>query len=361
MSSSAATRACVAPLDDPLIAAPPPDSHAVQAHSRLPDNRPVPAPHERPRIVLVTLDYERGTVTLVRSDRKEARFPVDLAGGRGAALACVQYVPGADVLLAQTRQGEDLFLELPRPGAEDQLAGRPVVYLDQNKWSEIANARHDPSRVRDPQDREAALLLGHWADSKRLVLPASGGHHFETTKWGDATRRRRLGLTVVGLSRGWQMRDPVSVRRDEFHDMFRHRTAGGTGLRHTPVFTLLPDVVHGEWRGGHTWQPSEDLPADDAFRLRALVNATATIEVLLDDDRVKPGVDPGWVAHNRELGARLAGRALDTQQKRREIDVALFTEFGLEIEEEARQAGNAPDHFDEWRRREGAAGLRDLP
>lgn len=316
---------------------------------------------EQPRIVLVTLDHENGAVTITRSDKKEDRFPLDLTAGRPGALARVYYVPGRDGLLARTRAGEDLFLELPRRAAEDELAGRPVVYLDQNKWSEVANAREDPSRVRHPDDRDAALLLAHWADTKRLVLPASGGHHFETTKWGDAARRRRLGLTVVGLSRGWQMRDPVSVRRDEFHDMFRHLTAGGTGLRHSPVFTLAPDVLHGAWRGGPGWEPAEDLPPDDALLLRALVNATVTIEVLLDPDRVEPGADRGWAAVNQDFGARLAGTGLDAQQKRRQIDGALFREFGLEIAEEAEAAGATPRQLDEWLRQEGAGGLSDLP
>lgn len=45
------------------------------------------------------------------------------------------------------------------------------------------------------------------------------------------------------------MRDPVQVRRDELHDMFRRLHHGGTGLRmRRPVFTLDPDVMFGRWR-----------------------------------------------------------------------------------------------------------------
>lgn len=46
-------------------------------------------------------------------------------------------------------------------------------------------------------DRDAALRLAELAADRRIVLPASGGHLFETGKWTDPDRRYRLGLTIA--------------------------------------------------------------------------------------------------------------------------------------------------------------------
>lgn len=53
-----------------------------------------------------------------------------LATGQDSALARLRYVPGHDGLLADTRAGGRRVLRTAAPRRGDQLAGRPVVYLD---------------------------------------------------------------------------------------------------------------------------------------------------------------------------------------------------------------------------------------
>ena len=115
------------------------------------------SPDSPPAIVLVTMDIEAATVIFTRSDGKEARFPLTLGGDiRQDALARPHFCPGWDGVLATTRAGEDVFLELPRHDGADQLSGRLVVYLDQNQWNTLAKAVAGASSVPDP-DRDAAV------------------------------------------------------------------------------------------------------------------------------------------------------------------------------------------------------------
>jgi hypothetical protein len=306
------------------------------------------------------MDIEAATVIFSRSDGKEARFPLSLGGEiRQDAVARLHFCPGWDGVLATTRAGEDVFLELPRHDGANQLSGRLVVYLDQNQWSTLAKAVASASSVPDP-DRDAALRLVEWADERMIILPASSGHHYETTKWGDTDRRYGLGLTVLKASRGWQMRDPVQVRRNEFHDLFRRLHFSGEGSRAAPVFTLEPGALYGEWRSTPYAAPS-DFPAEAAFLTEALTSASVSISILLDSQRVEPGPDNGWAAANQRFSDWLDGESRDAQQKRKSIDVFVLSDLSGEIAAEAHAAGITPDQMSDWVRRRGAPGLAGLP
>ncbi len=110
--------------------------------------------------------------------------------------------------------GQEVEAELPRRTAE-RADDRVVVYLDQNHWSQLARARRDPP-PRDTRPHEAAAALEALVASRSIVVPASGGNFVETVPlYGQ--RRVRLAETIVGVSRGWQMRHPLDVRRAELH------------------------------------------------------------------------------------------------------------------------------------------------
>jgi hypothetical protein len=174
-----------------------------------------------------------------------------------------------------------------RKATGDQLAGRLVVYLDQNQWSLIDNTRHDAARDGD-NNHEAVRQLTEWVKQRRIVLPASSGHYYETTKRFDTGKRYRLGLTILQLSRGWQMRDPLQVRRDELQRAFRSRLTQAVGARDTDVFTLAPNVIHSASRGTEPYTSPSGFPSDAAFQHEALTSATALIDVMLDTEHLEP-------------------------------------------------------------------------
>lgn len=100
-----------------------------------------------------------------------------------------------------TVAGDAIAFELPSGEDQEQVAGRLVVYLDQNQWSVLSKASDMTSRIPD-EDREAAMRLEDLARDRALVLPASSAPYQETTKWSNHADRYRLGLTILQLSRG---------------------------------------------------------------------------------------------------------------------------------------------------------------
>lgn len=151
------------------------------------------------RVVLAVLDRATSTITLVRSERKEARFP--LAAGAFEAtsgIARMSYAPDASSVYMETIHGESIFAELPTVKDSAPRHARPVVYLDQKDWSALANTLYGPRKVPDAE-RHAAEKLIAWARNKKILLPMSSGHMAETCKWTNDKERYRLALTIVQL------------------------------------------------------------------------------------------------------------------------------------------------------------------
>ncbi|MBH1936938.1 hypothetical protein I5Q34_22150 [Streptomyces sp. AV19] len=170
-------------------------------------------------VVLVTVDRGSDTFVMVRSDGKEARLPLDSPMFEPTSLLSrVSYPPTFEGLVAETLKGDSIVFELPRFDGGDQQANRFVVYLDQNKWRLVSDASRG-QQSGTPEDRDAALRLVEWSAERKIILPASSGRYYETTKWSNAEGRYRLGLSILQLSRGWQLRDPLQVWRDELGPM----------------------------------------------------------------------------------------------------------------------------------------------
>lgn len=315
----------------------------------------------QPKITLISMDRETSSIVFTRSDGKEARFSLeDSPFAETSALSSLHYTPSFDALLAITRAGDDIVFELPKPNNGGQLDGRLLVYLDQNQWSAVGNALHSPAKVAD-EDLDAAGQLVQLVQQRRIVLPASSGHYYETTKRFDTQKRYELGLTVLQLSRGWQMRDPIQVRRNEIHDAFRRRLPGEPKSRNGAVFTLLPNVLQGPWRGETSYVPPADFPPDVAFQHQALTSATALIDVMLDAERIEPGPETGWALANQQFSDWLDGEVRDYQQKRKSIDALLLSDLQTEIAEEAYAAGATLEQFQTWFPRELMEDIRQLP
>jgi hypothetical protein len=314
-----------------------------------------------PTVVLITVDRATSSTVFTRSDGKEARFPLrDSPFEDTSTLSRLHFTPAVDGLLAVTRAGDEIALELPRRNDDGQLAGRLIVYLDQNQWSTLDEALHDGAGGGD-ENRDVALQLADWVKKKRIVLPASAGHYYETTKRFDIGKRYRLGVTVLQLSRGWQMHDPLQVRRDELQAALRRRLAHTVGKRNMTVFTLAPNVIYSAVRGTEPYMSPPDFPPDAAFRLEPLTSATSQIDAMLDTERIEPGADSGWTAANQQFSDWLDGENRDSQQKRKAIDAFLLTDLQTEIADEAHALGVPLEQFRHWMLRQATEDIRHLP
>ena len=123
------------------------------------------------------------------------------------------------------------------------MRGRPTIYLDQNHWSTLANTIHQPDRVTDEQERTAAEQLIELAKAREVVLPMSSAHLSETAKQADPEQRYQRALTIAQLAGGWQLRDPLDLRRFELRQALTIRYRRRCLVPPAPI-TLEPGAVH---------------------------------------------------------------------------------------------------------------------
>jgi len=75
-----------------------------------------------------------------------------------------------------------------------------IIYLDQNKWIDLARAAKSPTEF--PDLYALLVSLARDVEAGRLVLPLSSTTIYETHKINDPDRRRHLAFVQATLSRG---------------------------------------------------------------------------------------------------------------------------------------------------------------
>jgi hypothetical protein len=88
-------------------------------------------------------------------------------------------------------------VELTGPQA---VASPKIVYLDQNKWIDLARAVKDPDGY--PEHYSVLEKLVEGAKAGRLIVPLTRTNIYETHKISDPGRRHDLAFTQVTLSQG---------------------------------------------------------------------------------------------------------------------------------------------------------------
>jgi hypothetical protein len=154
-----------------------------------------------------------------------------------------------------------------------------ILYLDQNKWIELAREYHGRSNSSAAQralERMAPLIT-----DGRLVAPLSAIHYMETHRHPDPSRRKRLGRCMIALSRGCTVAPWKLVLRHEVSRALRRTNLSiteiplaylGRGLRHAFGQELEPYQVPEELR--HV------MPVDLRKRIEATVEASLEASAL---------------------------------------------------------------------------------
>jgi len=266
-----------------------------------------------------------------------APIPPDLhVGWEGLARSVIDLADRTLELTLQT--GESLILEVGwSDGGDRPPVDRPIVYLDQNHWVTLAQYAHAPDRIRREADRQAAAELIPLARSGAVILPLSAAHLRETAPTGK--HRRDMALTMLELSRGWQMRNPLSVRRGELA-----AAISGVEPRCDAVFTLEPDVVFTESNPVPT---PHDFPPVWQEMHRRVVSATATVAAMLGED--DPADDPGAAERDRWLQGYRTHIGRVQRQKPRPLEVRMIAHHTLlaDLDEETKRAALLADASDE--------------
>ena len=320
----------------------------THANSATPTSRSDP----RARVLLDT-DYVSGVATVFRSDGKYAELR--LPPRPDSPIARSVHLLGFPYLVATTDRGEDVAVELPTLANLAPLRGRPVVYLDQQAWSKLALAQHQPE-VLPPEELGAALWLIDLVSKWAVVLPYSNGVLTETTHWTNREKRRRLALTIATLSRGWQMLDPLALRSAEMQSVV------GVDPNKWPlptVWTLEPGAASAA--RGDRFDAGEGLPPDLALTANAASSTIAVFATILDNDPVERAEPDGWA--NR--WAALADHVRETQKPAHltalAVHAAVISDAGQELARAAASVGCAPEVFSTWLNDAARDDLRRLP
>jgi hypothetical protein len=235
------------------------------------------------------------------------------------------------------------------------LGDRTVVYLDQKDWRTLRDVRYEPDSIPSSEEREAATALIRLVEEREVILPFSSAHLMETTKWPDEDRRYELGLTILQLSRGWQMRDPLSIREGEVRAALTHR-GQVSNLRVPNVITLAPNAVHSG--RSEPYRPSTLMSPRDALATRALASLQSYFAVMLDEDGIEVVEVPGWTARQQQMSDWIAHARPSRQAADERLDRFFIEDTSYEIARAAHAVGMGQSQLLAWVEH-GAA--RDVP
>jgi hypothetical protein len=252
----------------------------------------------------MSVEMKDGSVRTKRADRSLTE--------RDDRVARVAFDVGDRELELLLADGSTVTIEVGSPGLGDAPSpGRLVVYLDQLHWITLARQIHAPDKV-NGTERAAADLIIRLARERNLILPLSSAHLTETAQT-DGAWRAHLATVMLDFSRGWQMRNPVSVRHRELCAALEGRNPVAA-----EVFTLEPHVI---FASGLSRVTSPDsFPAEWQELIARLTAVTAIYDVMLMDDRVS--IDEGlaiatrWATSHYELALYLRNERAGRERTR---------------------------------------------
>lgn len=281
------------------------------------------------------MDFQQQLATIELSDGQRQTFPMPAA----FAAAGVPFVRSAfdftsNTLSFTVPSGDQLIVEVGTAGAADgPPAGRPVVYLDQLHWVSLAQQRHAPKKLNEATASAATTLI-ELAEAQRILLPLSAGHLTEMAHL-EGRWREDLGLTIMALSRGWQMRNPVAVRQAEFVLAMR-----GEPPRALDVLTLQPEVL---FAASQPSGPASDLPPPFDDLLPRITWASAVYAAVLDGEAVdmREGHEAAdrWAADFPRLAKYMREHKTSADHARINTRARLIADLGNETAMAAQRRG----------------------
>lgn len=282
----------------------------------------------------------------------ELRLPPDFRS--------VTYVPGDQTLTLTCPSGDILTIEVSDGISQaDRRAGRPAIYLDQNKWVVLAQAIYSPDRVHQ-KELPAALRLIQLARDERVILPLSAGHLVETGRT-DRAWRAHLAPLMIQLSRGWFMRDPILVRRTEL-GLILAADATSSPAAVPDVITLDPSQLS-DW---FVLSPeAADLPAE-LIDLQATLSLVTSLYALLIENEATHSVAgyeaaAEWAASHHRLAVEL-GTNSKARHLSRDLTRSLFlTDLGMDLPQAVCLSGMSPSAFKVWLEDEAETDLVAAP
>jgi hypothetical protein len=222
------------------------------------------------------LDRQLAIVELPDGSRHELPLPRTLLP-REAGLRQAVYHSAEAELEVTLPAGDKVTLEMVDPGGRIRRVSEPVVYLDQLHWVTLAQSRWAPEKVATGERAAAAELIA-LARSREIIVPLSSANMTETTQM-DGRHRRHMATMLLSVSRGWQMRNPITVRGAEIRAAL---TGADPSVR--GVFTLDPGAV---FAGGLAApEAPADFPPEWQRWFQTMTSVNAMVAAIIDDDGI---------------------------------------------------------------------------
>lgn len=304
------------------------------------------------RIESTIVDFEEGYVEVSAVDGRVIRLPGDswatLPGDGPLDFKRVTFRPRDLVITMITPRDEELEAEVFDYGdMAERREGRPVVYLDQNKWVQIALALHRPERVHGPE-LEPTFRLIEMARAKELILPVSSGHSIEI---GPLFGKRRLDIAVqmVGLSRGWIMADPLRVRASELRALFSSLDDDSIGSIEESVFTLDSRHFHSE--AAPPDLSRSGVPPEAVLLADALSGTQAVLATLLESEGApREGVEEAsrWASLHGQLARHLVSEPRNKSHLRTITLHAFLSDLGDDLFHALHESGTTSSEYERW-------------
>lgn len=215
-------------------------------------------------------------------------------------------------VMSITTKGDLIITEGFNPASPPPFNGRPSIYLDQNRWRTVSDVLHDPTRVKDTAERNAAQDLIDLASDGHIVLPLSMGHMLETEGlFGE--RRYEVGLTMAKLSGGWQIRHPLDIWKHEAELTIRGHLRLLEGAPVVHPITTEPGALFGS---DTTLGISDEMSDGDKF-LAMLTMPCVVLDLLVDPECAPKHQLAEWVDHHVRITAQMHAENVPKNQRRR--------------------------------------------
>jgi hypothetical protein len=304
-----------------------------------------------------TFDNAAGVVEIVGADGRllRARHPLmtkTLGLGLPDDFDRLSLDIASKILSLALPSGEDVEIEFfdQDDDMESRRAGRPAVYLDQNKWVALAQSIHSPHRL-SAEDRNACQDLMRLVEAGEIVVLLSSAHMLETGRT-DGAWREHLAPLMLRLSRGWVLRDPLLVRHEELSTMLAAHA--GLSVPPLPKITLDPDAMYSDLPLLGEATPVRRLPSsaglDDVADV--LGHVASIYSVLLENMKIiSPDGETateGWAEWQAAISRASAENRATVADLRRYTLTMFLRDLAHDIALAAARVRATDDHLEAW-------------
>ncbi len=300
---------------------------------------------------VVDIDQDNNRITVIRSDGTSGEGSVDLESlFPQDEIRRTTYVYVTGHLIIKTRSFGEFVFWLPSQLADRTVRTVPTVYLDQNQWKKLTIAEHGGASRLPDSEINAARELIQLVRTGKVILALSFAHVVETCKWANTKRRQEQGRMMIGLTRGWQLRDPLEIRRREVsRAISRHFSRGAIDdllvITNEP-FAMMTSEDSDEFETALL--EDNDVVGYEASSARMATFAATLIDILLAPTVTDPIPVPGWATNMQGLADEIGQRSPEPEQKRAWTNHIALADLRLEWGIAGQDLGLSDTQLEEW-------------